>query len=83
MLASVLNSQIAIESSIIVVRAFIHLREFVRMSTDLAKKLEEFEFKTNKKLHKHDKMFEAVFDTLKKVLNQESKKRNTIGFIEN
>ena len=81
MLASVLNSDTAVQASIFVVRAFIKLREFVLMSKEISKKLEEFESKTDKKLEEHDKMFQVVFDTLKKVLIQESKPKNPIGFI--
>jgi hypothetical protein len=81
MLASVLNSETAVEASIFVVRAFIKLREFVLMSKEISKKLEEFESKTDKKLDEHDKMFQVVFDTLKKVLIQEAKPKNPIGFI--
>jgi hypothetical protein len=81
MLATVLNSKRAIEASIFVVRAFIKLREFVIMSMEITRKLEEFEQKTNRKFADHDKMFQVVFDTLKKVLIQESKPKNTIGFI--
>ena len=81
MLASVLSSETAVKASIIVVRAFVRLREFVLMSRDIAKKLEEFESKTDKRFEEHDKLFNVVFDTLKKVLIQESKPKNPIGFI--
>ncbi|MFC2131330.1 ORF6N domain-containing protein [Bacteroidota bacterium] len=81
MLATVLNSKRAIEASIFVVRAFVKLREFVLMSKEIARKLEKFEAKTNKKLSDHDKMFQVVFDTLKKVIKEESKPKEKIGFI--
>jgi len=81
MLASVLNSQRAIEASIYVVRAFVKLREFVLMSREISKKLEEFEAKTDKKFDENDKKFQLVFDTLKKVLIQEAKPKHPIGFI--
>lgn len=80
MLASVLNSQRAIDASIIVVKAFIHLREFVMMSKDLSRKLEIYETKTHRKLEEHDQKFQIVFETLKKALIQESKPRNPMGF---
>jgi hypothetical protein len=81
MLASVLNSRIAIDTSILVVRAFVKLREFVMMSQEITKKLEDYEKATNNKLNEHDKMFQVVFDTLKKVLLQESKPKKPIGFL--
>lgn len=81
MLASVLNSQTAVNASIYVVRAFIKLREFVLMSKELTRRLEEFEQKTGKKFNEQDKKLQVVFNTLKKVIIQESKKKNRIGFI--
>ena len=81
MLASVLNSQRAIEASIYVVRAFVKLREFVSMSREIMKKLEEFEAKTDRKFDENDKKFQLVFDTLKKVLIQKDKPKRPIGFI--
>ncbi len=81
MLATVLNSQRAIDASIVVVQAFLSLREFVMLSKEIAKKLEEFEQKTNKKLSDHDNMFKVVIDTMKKVLRQEANPKKPIGFL--
>jgi hypothetical protein len=81
MLATVLNSQRAIDASIFVVRGFMKLREFVLMSKEITGKLEEFEKKTDRRFADHDKMFQVVFDTLKKVLFQEEKPKKPIGFI--
>jgi hypothetical protein len=81
MLATVLNSQRAIDASIVVVKAFVRLREFVMLSKEIAKKLEEFEQITNKKLTDHDNMFKVVFDILKKVHKQESAPKKPIGFL--
>lgn len=81
MLATVLNSQRAIDASIYVVRAFIKLREFVMLSKEIARKLEEFETKTNRKFSEHDKMFEIVFETIRKVMVEESKPKSKIGFL--
>src|SRR5258708_5462265 len=47
MLASVLNSQVAFEASIRVIRAFIHLREMLASSKDLAVKFAELERRLN------------------------------------
>ncbi|MDT3739049.1 MAG: ORF6N domain-containing protein [Candidatus Kapabacteria bacterium] len=81
MLATVLNSQRAIDASILVVQAFVRLYEFVTLSKEIAQKLEKFESKTEKKLDEHDKMFNVVFDTLKKVLIQETIPKKKIGFL--
>jgi hypothetical protein len=53
MLASVLNSPIAVEASIQVVRAFIRLRELLVSHKDLVKRLDELEAK-------YDKQFAVV-----------------------
>jgi len=50
MLASVLNTPIAIEASIRVVRAFVHLREIISTNAELAKKVSELE----RRLDTHD-----------------------------
>ena len=81
MLASVLNSERAVNASIYVVKAFISMREFISLSKELVHKLEKFENKTEQKLLKHDKKFQVVFETLKKVLIEESKPKRKIGFL--
>ncbi len=50
MVANVLNSQIAIDSSVLVVRAFIRAREIISEHADLKRKLEGLERKITKKL---------------------------------
>src|SRR5216117_4053219 len=55
MLASVLNSEIAIQASIRVVRAFVRLREMVAANAQLASKLEDLE-------HRLDSHDEAIVD---------------------
>ncbi|MCL5990650.1 MAG: ORF6N domain-containing protein [Bacteroidetes bacterium] len=81
MLASVLNSERAVNASINVVKAFISMREFISLSKELVQKLEKFELKTEQKLSEHDKKFLVVFETLKKVLIEESKPKRRIGFL--
>ncbi|HEX9503068.1 MAG TPA: ORF6N domain-containing protein [Patescibacteria group bacterium] len=61
MLASVLNSPIAISASIQVVRAFIQLRSMTLMHKQLAKKIDILE-------QKYDKQFKIVFDTIRKLM---------------
>ena len=82
MLASVLNSDRAVKASIYVVKAFISIREFISLSKELLHKLEQFENKTEQKLLEHDQKFQVVFETLKKVLIQETGPKRRIGFIE-
>lgn len=72
MLASVLNSKIAVEASIKVVRAFIHLRSILSAHKELAKHLDALSRRTDGK-------FEIVFDLIRKHLPS-AKKKPKIGF---
>ncbi len=74
MLASVLNSPSAVAASILVVRAFIRMRELVAVHRDLAKRLDELE-------RKYDAKFRVVFDSIRALMQppQPPPKRQ-IGF---
>ena len=74
MLASVLNSQVAVDASIQVVRAFIHLREILATHKALARKLMELE-------KKYDTQFKSVFDTIRKLIETPTPKSRKIGFL--
>src|SRR6267378_5921095 len=77
MLASVLNSEIAVQASIRVVRAFVRLREMVAANAQLASKLEELEHR----LDSHDEAIVDLFAALKRLLEPERKsKKREIGF---
>ena len=77
MLASVLNSEIAVQASIRVVRAFVRLREMVAANAQLASRLEELE----RRLDSHDEAIVDLFATLKRLLEApEPPKRREIGF---
>jgi hypothetical protein len=77
MLASVLNSDIAVQASVRVVRAFVRLREMVAANAQLAAKLEELE----RRLDSHDEAIVDLFATLKRLLEPyEPPKRREIGF---
>lgn len=77
MLASVLNSDIAVQASVRVVRAFVRLREMVAANVQLAAKLEELE----RRLDSHDEAIVDLFATLKRLLEPaEPKKKREIGF---
>jgi hypothetical protein len=62
MLASVLNSSIAIQASIAVVKAFVRIRELLATHKDLARKLRELE-------NKYDAQFKVVFDAIRELMN--------------
>jgi ORF6N domain len=77
MLASVLNSDIAAQASVRVVRAFVRLREMVAANAQLSAKLEELE----RRLDSHDEAIVDLFAALKQLLEpREPPKRREIGF---
>jgi hypothetical protein len=73
MLASVLNSSVAIAASVQVVRAFVKLRELLATHKDLARKLEALE-------RRYDAQFKAVFDAIRQLMAPPEAKRRRIGF---
>jgi hypothetical protein len=76
MLASVLNSDIAVQASIRVVRAFVRLRKMVAANAQLSAKLEELE----RRLDSHDEAIVDLFAALKRLLEPEAKPKREIGF---
>lgn len=73
MLASVLNSPIAVSASIQVVRAFVRLRELLATHKDLAQKLEELE-------KKYDRKFSVVFEAIRQLMEPPKARRRRIGY---
>ncbi|MGH7451595.1 MAG: ORF6N domain-containing protein [bacterium] len=77
MLASVLNSEIAVRASVQVVRAFVRLRQILASHADLARKLEALE-------KKYDAQFKIVFDAIRELMEPaEQKPKRKIGFLAN
>ena len=77
MLASVLNSAIAVQASVRVVRAFVRLREMVAANAQLAAKLKELE----RRFDSHDEAIANLFAALKQLLEPTgAPKRREIGF---
>ena len=77
MLANILNSDIAVQASVRVVRAFVRLREMVASNAQLAAKLEELEHR----LDSHDEAIVDLFAALKRLLEApEPPKKREIGF---
>ena len=73
MLASVLNSSVAIATSIQVVRAFIRLRAVLAANVDLARKLAAMEAK-------YDGQFGIVFQAIRELIEPTVPPRKRIGF---
>lgn len=64
MLASVLNSPVAVEASVRVVRAFVWLREQLATNKDLSRKLAELEGRVGQ----HDTAIRELFETIRRLL---------------
>ena len=76
MLSAVLNSKVAIEVSIEIMRTFTKLREFTLHYNALGKQLIELE-------RKNDKKFKEVFDILDMLVNETKKTdEKVMGFIK-
>ena len=73
MLASIVNSPIAVRASIQVVRAFIAMREALGANKALARKLAILE-------RKYDAQFKAVFDANRRLMMPPTPSRPQIGF---
>lgn len=75
MVAFILNTPVAVEASVAVVRAFGKLREILYEHKDLAKRIDAME-------SKYDHQFKVVFDAIRKLMQLPPKdiKRNRIGY---
>ena len=73
MLSSVLNSDRANQVNILIMRAFVRLRDMLVSHKDLERKLLELE-------SKHDKQFKIVFDAIRALMSEEKRPKRKIGF---
>lgn len=73
MLSSVLNSELAIQVNIQIIRTFTKLREMLATHKDLQKKIVAMEGKYNKQ-------FKIVFDAIKQLLEPPEKPKKKIGY---
>ena len=83
MLSGLLNSNIAIDTNIIIMRAFVMLRQYAFNYAELNYKLEEFMYKTNMKFDDNDATFTEILKVLDELVNDKTereKPRNPIGF---
>lgn len=78
MLASVLNSQTAVEASIVVVRAFVKMRAMLALHQDLADRVQELEKVSNY----HGQKFKVVSDLLESIMRDPKYLKRKIGFVE-
>jgi phage regulator Rha-like protein len=73
MLANVLNSERAAQTSVQVVRAFVKLRQMLASNAELARKLDAME-------KKYDAQFKVVFDAIRQLMSPVAKPKREIGF---
>lgn len=75
MLANVLNTPTAIETSVLIVRAFVKLREILSTHKELEKKILELE-------SKYDNQFKLIFKAIKELMQQDklNENRPRIGY---
>ena len=76
MAATILNSPRAVEMSLYIVRAFVHLRELLASNTELARLLDELEGK----LQGHDAAITAILAAIRELVEPPKAKRRAIGF---
>jgi hypothetical protein len=73
MLSSVLHSERAIEVTILIMRAFVKLREMIASHKDLSKRLNDLE-------KKYDSQFKVVFEAMRQLMTPPVKPKRKIGF---
>ena len=76
MLSSVLNSKRAINVNIVIMRAFVKMREMLSHNKEFSEKLNNLE----SQLAEHDDQFKIVFQAIRKILKEEVQPKRKIGF---
>ena len=75
MVANLLRSERAVQTSVHVVRAFVQLRQMIATNKELARRLDELEAR-------YDRQFKIVFDAIRGLMAPpEPKPRRRIGFV--
>jgi hypothetical protein len=82
MAASVLNSPQAVEMSVYIVRAFVHLRELLSSNRELARRFAQLETRLDKKLTEQDRAIGAILSAIRELMHPKPPvpKRRPIGF---
>ena len=74
--ATVLNSKKAIETSVLVVRAFVRLRKMLATNRQLAEKIAELE----DRMESHDKTIQEIFSAIRQLMAPPKSSKLRIGF---
>ena len=80
MASMILNSPHAVEMSVYVVRAFVHLRELLSSNRELARRFAQLETRLDKKLTEHDRAIGAILSAIRELMHPTPPKRRPIGF---
>jgi len=80
MASMILNSPHAVEMSVYVVRAFVHLRELLSSNRELARRFAQLETRLDKKLTEHDQAIAAILSAIRQLMQPPPPKRRPIGF---
>ncbi len=73
MLATILNSERAIQVNIEIMRAFVRLRQMLASNAELSRKLAALE-------KKYDSQFKVVFDAIRQLMSPPEPRKRKIGF---
>lgn len=76
MLATVLNTPVAVEASVRVVQAFVRMRELLSTHVQLQKKMDELE----RRVGTHDAQLQELFDAIRQLITPAVRPRRKIGF---
>jgi hypothetical protein len=76
MLSSILQSQRAVQMNILIILAFVKLREILATHKDLARKIEDLE----QQQKEHGRQLAAVYSIVKRLIDIPAKSKNPIGF---
>jgi hypothetical protein len=76
MLSSVLKSERAIQVNILIMRAFVKIKQALATHKEVSRKLNELE----QRVDKNDRQIVAIFDAIRKMVEPEAKPTKRIGF---
>ena len=75
MLASVLNSRVAVQASVYVVRAFVQMRAALLEYAHVSRRIDTLE-------EKYDGRFKAIFDAIRELMMLPVRRGRQIGFVQ-
>ena len=78
MLSSVLNSERAVRVNIMIMRAFVKLRQILSTHKELAEKLRKLE----RKVESHDSEIKGIFDAIRELMAPQKGSEKKIGFMK-